>query len=141
MAMVVKRFDVFLVSLDPTVRVEIRKTRPCVLNQHIRSVIIAPMTTQRSTLRAWRELDMKIIGFDKPDNWGRVLITICLGALGCGRPQVAPSAAATLVFPERASDQMIWPQNQTWIWSINRLDKPGGRNSVVAHRANCARAH
>jgi mRNA interferase MazF len=51
--MVVKRFDVFLVTLDPTVGVEIRKTRPCVvvspneMNQHIRSVIIAPMTTQR----------------------------------------------------------------------------------------------
>lgn len=50
--MVVRRFDVFLVSLDPTVGVEIQKTRPCLIispdemNRHINTVIIAPMTTQ-----------------------------------------------------------------------------------------------
>ncbi len=50
--MVVKRFDVFRVILDPTIGSEIRKTRPCVvvspdeLNRHIRTVIIAPMTTK-----------------------------------------------------------------------------------------------
>lgn len=50
--MVVKRFDVYLVSLDPTVGTEIRKTRPCAVvspdesNQHISTVIIAPLTTQ-----------------------------------------------------------------------------------------------
>jgi len=49
---VVKRFDVFRVILDPTIGTEIRKTRPCVvvspdeLNRHIRTVIIAPMTTK-----------------------------------------------------------------------------------------------
>ncbi len=48
---VVQRGDVFLVSLEPTVGREIRKTRPCVvlspdeLNQHLRTVIVAPMTT------------------------------------------------------------------------------------------------
>jgi mRNA interferase MazF len=47
---VASRFDVFLVSLDPTVGSEIRKTRPCVvispdeMNRHIRTVIVAPMT-------------------------------------------------------------------------------------------------
>ena len=50
--MVVRRFDVFLVNLGPTVGSEIRKTRPCVvispneMNRHIQTVIIAPMTTQ-----------------------------------------------------------------------------------------------
>ncbi|MCC7353092.1 MAG: type II toxin-antitoxin system PemK/MazF family toxin [Anaerolineae bacterium] len=50
--MVVKRFDVFLVSLDPTLGSEIQKTRPCVvvspdeMNRHIATVIVAPMTTQ-----------------------------------------------------------------------------------------------
>lgn len=50
--MVVKRFDVFLVNLDPTVGSEIRKTRPCLvispdeMNRWIRTVIIAPMTTK-----------------------------------------------------------------------------------------------
>ena len=51
MAMVVKRFDVYLVNLDPTVGSEIKKTRPCVvispdeMNRNIRTVIIAPMTS------------------------------------------------------------------------------------------------
>jgi len=48
----VKRFEVYLVSLDPTVGSETHKTRPCLvvspdeMNQHIRTVIIAPMTTK-----------------------------------------------------------------------------------------------
>ena len=51
MAMVVNRFDVFLVNLDPTVGSEIKKTRPCLvispdeMNRHIRTIIFAPMTT------------------------------------------------------------------------------------------------
>ena len=50
--MVIKRFDIYLVSLDPTVGTEIRKTRPCVIvspdemNRHIATVIVAPMTTK-----------------------------------------------------------------------------------------------
>ena len=50
--MVTNRFDVFLISLDPTHGSEIRKTRPCLvispdeMNQHIRTVIVAPMTTK-----------------------------------------------------------------------------------------------
>jgi mRNA interferase MazF len=47
----IARGDVHLVRLDPTLGSEIRKTRPCLvispdeLNQHLRTVIIAPMTT------------------------------------------------------------------------------------------------
>ena len=50
--MVVKRFDVYLVILDPTVGSEIRKARPCLIispdemNRHIATVIVAPMTTK-----------------------------------------------------------------------------------------------
>jgi len=50
--MIVQRFDVFLVNLDPTVGSEIRKTRPCLvispdeMNRWIRTVIVAPMTTK-----------------------------------------------------------------------------------------------
>ena len=50
--MVVKRFDIFLVNLDPTIGSEIQKTRPCLIispdemNRNIRTVIIAPMTTK-----------------------------------------------------------------------------------------------
>jgi mRNA interferase MazF len=51
MAMVVKRFDVYLVDLDPTVGSEVQKTRPCLvispdeMNRNIQTVIIAPMTS------------------------------------------------------------------------------------------------
>ena len=50
--MVVKRFDVYLVNLDPTVGSEIKETRPCLvispdeMNRWIRTVIVAPMTTK-----------------------------------------------------------------------------------------------
>ena len=50
MGMVVNRFDVYLISLDPTVGFEIQKTRPCLIispdemNRHIRTVIVAPLT-------------------------------------------------------------------------------------------------
>jgi mRNA interferase MazF len=50
--MVVKRFEVYLVNLDPTLGSEIQKTRPCLIispdemNNHIATVIIAPMTTK-----------------------------------------------------------------------------------------------
>ena len=49
-----KRFDVWLVSLDPTVGSEIKKTRPGVivspdeLNAHLQTVIVVPLTTGRS---------------------------------------------------------------------------------------------
>ena len=47
----ITRGNVHLVRLDPTLGSEIRKTRPCVvispdeLNHHLRTVIVAPMTT------------------------------------------------------------------------------------------------
>jgi len=49
---VVKRGEIWLVALDPTVGSEIRKSRPCVivspaeLNEHLRTVIVAPMTSK-----------------------------------------------------------------------------------------------
>jgi mRNA interferase MazF len=52
MGMVVTRFEVYLVTLDPTEGYEIKKTRPCVvvspdeMNRNIQTVIIAPMTKQ-----------------------------------------------------------------------------------------------
>jgi mRNA interferase MazF len=52
MGMEVKRFEVFLINLDPTIGHEIKKTRPCIIispdemNHFISTVIIAPMTTK-----------------------------------------------------------------------------------------------
>ncbi len=49
--MVVNRFDICIVSLDPTRGSEIKKTRPCVIispdemNHNINTVIVAPMTS------------------------------------------------------------------------------------------------
>ena len=49
----VSRFEVYLVSLDPTVGSEINKTRPCVIispneiNRNLRTVITAPMTSSK----------------------------------------------------------------------------------------------
>jgi mRNA interferase MazF len=51
MTEVVRRGDVFLVSLNPARGGEIRKTRPCVvvspdeLNAYLRTFIVAPLTT------------------------------------------------------------------------------------------------
>ena len=47
-----KRGEIWLVNLDPTVGSEIRKSRPCVivsppeLNRYLRTVIVAPMTSK-----------------------------------------------------------------------------------------------
>lgn len=57
--MVNRQYEVYWISLDPTQGSEIAKTRPCVvvspdeLNQHLRTVIIVPIT---STIRKypWR---------------------------------------------------------------------------------------
>ena len=52
--MVVKRFEVWVVNLDPTVGSEIKKTRPAVivspdeLNAHLQTVVVVPLTTGRS---------------------------------------------------------------------------------------------
>lgn len=47
----ISRFDIYLISLDPTKGSEIKKTRPCLvispdeMNRNIRTVIIAPLTS------------------------------------------------------------------------------------------------
>jgi mRNA interferase MazF len=50
--MVIHRFEVYLVNLDPTIGREIKKTRTCLvvspneMNHNISTVIVAPMTTR-----------------------------------------------------------------------------------------------
>jgi mRNA interferase MazF len=49
--MEIKQYQIILVNLDPAIGSEIKKTRPCVvispdeMNDHLRTVVIAPMTT------------------------------------------------------------------------------------------------
>jgi mRNA interferase MazF len=56
MDVVIERFGVYLIRLDPVIGSEMRKTRPCVvlspdsLHRHLHTVLIAPLTT---TLRAY----------------------------------------------------------------------------------------
>ncbi|MBE8399046.1 type II toxin-antitoxin system PemK/MazF family toxin [Leptospira borgpetersenii] len=50
--MVISQYETYLINLDPTIRHEIKKSRPCVIispnemNKTIGTVPIAPMTTQ-----------------------------------------------------------------------------------------------
>ena len=52
MGVVINRFEVYLVNLDPTIGSEIQKTRPCLvvspneMNHNIGTVIVVPMTTK-----------------------------------------------------------------------------------------------
>ena len=52
MGMVIRQYEVYLINLDPAIGHEIQKTRPCLvispdeMNNNIRTVIIAPMTTK-----------------------------------------------------------------------------------------------
>jgi len=49
-----KRFEIWLVNLDPTVGSEIKKTRPAIivspdeLNAHLQTVIVVPLTTGKA---------------------------------------------------------------------------------------------
>jgi len=49
-----KRFEVWLVNLDPTIGSEIKKTRPAVvvspdeLNDHLQTVVVVPLTTGKA---------------------------------------------------------------------------------------------
>jgi len=49
--MELKQYAIVLVNLDPTIRSEIKKTRPCVIvspneiNKYLNTIVVAPMTT------------------------------------------------------------------------------------------------
>ena len=49
--MEIRQYEIILVNLEPTIGSEIKKTGPCVvispdeMNKHLRTVVIAPMTT------------------------------------------------------------------------------------------------
>ena len=72
--MEISQFQIALVNLNPTIGSEIKKTRPCVIvspdemNRHLKTVIIAPMTTtskpyptrvliKRQQKKGWAVLD------------------------------------------------------------------------------------
>ncbi len=53
--MVGKRFEVYLINLDPTIGSEIRKTRPCLIispdeiNNNLNTLIVAPLTSVKKS--------------------------------------------------------------------------------------------
>lgn len=50
--MKVRRFEIYLLNLDPAIGKEIKKSRPCLvvspdeMNRHLATIIVAPMTTK-----------------------------------------------------------------------------------------------
>lgn len=60
--MEIKQYQIILVNLDPTIGSEIKKTIPCVIispdemNRHLRTVVIAPMTTISKNYPSWVEI-------------------------------------------------------------------------------------
>ena len=97
---VIRTGEIWLAKLDPTVGSEIEKTRPCVvvspndMNAHLRTVIVAPMTTGSRPARFRVALTFQgkqgLIVLDQLRSLDRVRLVKRLGALR------APTLAATL---------------------------------------------
>ena len=77
-----KRGEIWLVNLDPTVGSEIRKSRPCVvvspaeLNDHIRTVIVAPMTSKGFAAAVDKVRLVKHLGAVNAQTLSAALITL-----------------------------------------------------------------
>jgi mRNA interferase MazF len=72
----VKRGDVWLAALDPTIGREIKKTRPCLIispsdiHDHLRTVIVAP-TTSGSRQAGFRVQVGRFLALEYPPRFGR----------------------------------------------------------------------
>ena len=59
------QYDIVIVNLDPTIGVEIQKTRPCVIvspdemNRHLGTVVICPITSQSRSYPTRIEFDLE----------------------------------------------------------------------------------
>ena len=95
-----KAGEIWLAQLDPTLGSEIKKTRPCVvispddMNAHLRTVIVAPMTTGSRPARFRIALSFQgkqgLIVLDQIRTLDRARLVKRLGALR------APTLALTL---------------------------------------------
>ena len=95
-----KAGEIWLAQLDPTLGSEIKKTRPCVvispddMNGHLRTVIVAPMTTGSRSARFRIALSFQgkqgLIVLDQIRTLDRARLVKRLGALR------APTLALTL---------------------------------------------
>jgi mRNA interferase MazF len=77
-----KTGDIWLAQLDPTLGSEIQKTRPCVvispddMNAHLRTVIVAPMTTGSRPARFRIALTFQRLGALRPATLAATLQTL-----------------------------------------------------------------
>lgn len=104
-----KSGDIWLAQLDPTVGSEIQKTRPCVvispdeMNAHLRTVIVAPMTTGSRPARFRIPLTLQgkqgLIVLDQIRTLDKVRLVKRLGAL----------RSATLTATQRTLQDMFAP--------------------------------
>ena len=98
-----KTGEIWLAQLDPTVGSEIQKTRPCVvvspleMNAHLRTVIVAPMTTGSRPARFRIPLTFQgkqgLILLDQVRTLDGVRLVKRVGAV---RPQTLAAALQTL---------------------------------------------
>jgi mRNA interferase MazF len=98
-----KAGEIWLAQLDPTVGSEIHKTRPCVvispndMNAHLRTVIVAPMTTGSQPARFRIALSFQgkrgLIVLDQIRTLDRARLVKRLGAL---RPVTMEATLQTL---------------------------------------------
>lgn len=98
-----KTGDIWLAQLDPTAGSEIQKTRPCVvispeeMNAHLRTVIVAPMTTGSRPARFRTPLTFRgkqgLIMLDQIRTLERARLIKRLGAL---RPSTLAATLQTL---------------------------------------------
>ena len=101
--LLMKTGEIWLVQLEPTVGSEIQKTRPCVvvspveMNTHLRTVIVAPMTTGSRPAAFRVPLTFQgrqgLILLDQVRTLDRVRLVKRLGAL---RPQTLATLLHTL---------------------------------------------
>ena len=63
--MVAKRFEIWLIPLDPSVGSELQQTRPCIIvspdeaNLHLNTVVVVPMTSSSHRFTSRVELEFK----------------------------------------------------------------------------------
>ena len=103
MGLVMKTGEIWLAQLAPTVGSEIQKTRPCVvvspdeMNAHLRTVIVAPMTTGSKPARFRIPLTFQgqqgLIVLDQLRTLDRVRLLKRLGVL---RPATRAATLQTL---------------------------------------------
>ena len=61
-----KRFELYLVNLDPTIGIEMKKTRPCLIvspdemNRNVQSIIVAPLTTRHRNIPSRIKIEASI---------------------------------------------------------------------------------